>query len=195
MRIVYRPITAEAHFFADQPIGGLLQRGMLRRNSGFSQRDNVDRSVPDRRETGLYAKIVAIMDKESREIFFRLGINGICFGIAERSQCNQTVQHRWIHRGEAVTAFANPFNHPALRFFERAPAHRAKPQWTQEFQKVIDSQKEIAPCPELFAARKAQIGLLGAQRVKLVELLFAGQNASWLEMVYDSQRHAPSATS
>src|SRR5260370_28679815 len=133
--------------------------------------------------------MVEYMDVELFEIYFRIGISWICFGIAERAQCNQTVQHSWIDRGEAVTAFANPFNHPALRFCERAPAHRAKTQWTQEFQKVSESQKEIAPCPELFAARKAQIGLLGAQRVKLVELLFAGQNASRLEMVYDSQRH------
>src|SRR5881628_1210614 len=62
--------------------------------------------------TGLNAKIIGIIDKQSRKIFFRLGVNRICSGITEHAQSNQAVQHRGINRCEAVTALTDPLKHP-----------------------------------------------------------------------------------
>src|SRR6266404_9259457 len=158
---------------------------MLRRKPGFRQRHDVNRGVPNRRPTGLNAKIIGIIDKQSPKIFFRLGVNRICSGITEHAQSNHAVQHRWIHGREAIAALTDPLKHPPLRFFERTAAQRTKLKWMQEFHNIFDSQKEIAPSPEAFAAGETQVSLLGAERIELVQLLFARQNASRFEMVDD----------
>src|SRR5213594_654368 len=115
--------------------------------------------------------------------------NRIFLRVTQCAQGDQRVQHRWKHRCEPIAAFADAFKHPPLRFFERTPAQRAKPKWMQEFQNIFNAEKEIAPRPELFAARKPQIALLCADRIELVQLLFARQNASWFEMIDDGQGH------
>src|SRR5207244_9675360 len=123
-----------------------------RRKTGFRQRHDVNRSVPNRRPTGLNAKIIGIIDKQSRKIFFRLGVNRICSGITEHAQSNQAVQHRGINRREAVTALTDPLKHPPLRFFERTAAQRTKLKRMQEFHNIFDWQKEMAPSLEASAA-------------------------------------------
>src|SRR5438046_9757169 len=113
----------------------------------------------------------------------------ICSGITEHAQSNQTVQHRGINRCEAVTALTDPLKHPPLRFFDRTAAQRTKLKWMQEFHNIFDSQKEIPPSPEAFAAGETQVSLFGAERGEFVQLCFAGQNASGFEMVDDRHRH------
>ena len=189
MRIIYRPITTDSHLLADEPISRLLQRGVFRRNAGFRQRDDVDRGVPNGGKTGLYAKIIGIVDKQSCEIFFRLRVNGISFRIAKSAQRDQTVQYRWKHRCETVATFANPLDHPPFGSLKRASAKRPDPQRMQEFQNIFDSQKEIAPGPEAFTAGQPQVSLLGAEWIELVQLLFAGQDAGRSEMVDDGKRY------
>ena len=133
MRIIHRPIATHPHFLFEQPISGLFQRSVLRGNPGFAQGDNVDRGIPDRRETRLNPKILWIIDKQAGKIFFRLGVNGIFSRITERAQCDQTVQHRRKDCREAIASLADALQHPALRFFKCAPAHRPKLQRMQEF--------------------------------------------------------------
>src|SRR6266487_5959074 len=155
---------------------------MLRRKPGFRQRHDVNRSVPNRRPTGLNAKIIGIIDKQSRKIFFRLGVNRICSGITEHAQSNHAVQHRGINRCEAVTALTDPLKHPPLRFFERTAAQRTKLKWMQEFHNIFTSQKEMAPSQKPFAAAETQVSLFGAERVEFVQWFFARQNASRFAM-------------
>jgi hypothetical protein len=59
----------------------------------------------------------------------------------------------------------------------------------EEFQNIFDAQKEIAPGPEAFTAGEPQIALLGADGIKLVQLLFSRQHARRFEMIDDGQRH------
>ena len=173
MRIIYCPITADLHLLINEPFGGFLQRGVFCGNTRFCQRDNIDCSVPDRRETGLYTKILGIVYEQPGEIFFGLGVNRIRFRIAQRTQRDQTIQHRRKHRREAIAALTNALEHPALGFFERAPPQRANPKRLQKLQNIIESQKEIAPRPEGFTAGQTQIALLGTERVEFMQLLFA----------------------
>src|SRR5689334_5483322 len=116
------------------------------------------------------------MDEQPRKILVRLGVNRICLCVTEDAQCNHAIQHCWINGGEAIAAFTNSFNHPAFRCLKRAPSQRPNAKRPQEFEHVVDSQKEIAPCPELVTPWQPQIALLGAERVKLVQLLFTRQN-------------------
>src|SRR5207247_9078501 len=95
---------------------------------------------------------------------------------------------------EAIAARADALQHPALCFFKGAPPQRANSKRAQELKNVVKPKKEIPPGPERFAAGQAQIALLGADGIEFVQLLFAGQNASWLEMVNDGQRHEHRAT-
>src|SRR5204862_5980475 len=133
MRIICCPITTYPHLLVNKPICGFLQRGMFRGHARFRQRNDVDRGVPDGRKTRLYAKILGIIDKQRREVSFCLGVNRVSFRITEGAQGDQTVEHRRKDRRQAITAFANAFEHPSLRFFKRAPTHWAKSKWTQKF--------------------------------------------------------------
>ena len=123
--------------FLDQPIRGLLKRGMLGRNAGFRQRDDANGSVPNRRQTRLNAKIFRVIDKQSGKIFVRLGVNRICFCVTQDPQSNHGIQHCWINGREAVAAFTNAFDHPALRFLKRPPPQRTNPKRPQEFENVV----------------------------------------------------------
>src|SRR6266446_7581192 len=166
---------------------------MVRRNTGFGQRDDVDRRIPNGRETRLNPEILRIIDKQPGEIFLRLGVNWIFLRVTQRTQGNQRVQHRWKDRGETVTSLADAFEHPALGCLQRTPSQRTNAQRLQKFEGIIESEKEIAPRPELFAARKPQIALLGAERIELMQLFFARKNPTRLEVIDDGERddHGP----
>ncbi len=67
MRVVDRPIATDAHLLVDQPLRRSLQRGMLRREAGLGQCDNIDRRIPDRGKTRLNAEILRVVDKKARK--------------------------------------------------------------------------------------------------------------------------------
>src|SRR5204862_6600801 len=129
------------------------------------------------------------VDKQPRYSFFRLRRNGSALRVAKCARRDQTVQRRREHRRKAVATLANSRDHPPFGSLKRAPTKRPDPQRMQEFQDILDSQKEIAPGPEAFTAGKPQVSLLGAEWIELVQLLFAGQDAGRSEMVYDGKRH------
>ena len=99
MRIVHRPIAANAHFFLYQPVGGFLQSRMICRQSGFRERDDVDRRIPNRRKTRLNSKIFRVVDKEAFEIFRRFLINRIVLrnspARATRSNNSTSPEKQW----------------------------------------------------------------------------------------------------
>ena len=72
VRIVDRPIAADAHLLVDQPLRRFLQRRVLRREAGLGQRDDINRRIPDRRKAGLNAKILRVIDEKTAEIRERL---------------------------------------------------------------------------------------------------------------------------
>src|SRR5262249_60948186 len=100
---------------------------------------------------------------------------------------NHAIQHCRIDGGQPIAAFPNSFNHPALRYFKRAPPQMTNAKWLEKFQGVIEAKKEIAPGPKLLTTRQPQIGLLSPQRIELVQLLVPGQNARGLEMINDTE--------
>ena len=58
-----------------------------------------------------------------------------------------------------------------------------------KLQNVIYAQEKIAPGEETLVARQTKILVLGAERIKLVQLFVAGQRARRLEMIDDRERH------
>ena len=166
---------------------------MICRQSRFRERDDVDGRVPHRRKARLNSKIFRVVDKEAFEIFRRFLINRIVRGIAQRAQRDQTIQHRRKNSGETVTAFADALQHPTLRFLQCAFAHGTESKRMNQFQKIIDAQKQIAPGPETLAARQTEILVLSAERIELVQLFHARQFARRLEMIDDRERdqHRP----
>src|SRR6266571_9499944 len=126
MRIVHGPVAANPHFLLDQPIGRLLQRWMLRRQTRLGQGDHIDGSVPNRREARLNPKIVRVVDKQTGKILRRLHVNRVRFRITERTQSDETIEHGGIYGRESVTPLANSLEHPTLRFLECALANRTK---------------------------------------------------------------------
>src|SRR5437588_11312919 len=99
MRIVHRPISADSHFFVDQPPCRSLQRGMFLRDTRFGERDEYDSWVPDGRKTRLYAEVLRIIDKQSATIFSRFSVKRILSRVAEDTQRNQAVEHRRMNSG------------------------------------------------------------------------------------------------
>src|SRR3954466_12902207 len=110
------------------------------------------------------------------------------FRITERAQRDQTIEHRRINRGEAVAPLTDSFQHPALRFFKRAFAHRTNLKRMQNLQDIGDPKEKISPSPKALAARQTQIALLGADRIELVQLFVARQGPRRLKMVEDRER-------
>ena len=80
MRVVDRPIAADAHLLVDQPLRRFLQRRMLRREAGLGQGDDINRRIPDRGKTRLNTKILRVVDKKTAEIRERLLIKRVAFG-------------------------------------------------------------------------------------------------------------------
>ena len=120
MRIVHGPVATESDFSFRKPVRCLLQRWVLRGEAGFAEGDDVDRRVPNGRETRLDAKIFRIINEKPSKIFRRFFVYRMGLGIAESAQGNQRIQHRRKYRGQAIAAFADSIEHPALRFFQCA---------------------------------------------------------------------------
>src|SRR5438067_3906416 len=91
MRIVNRPIAAHPYLFLDQPARGFSERGMLGRQTGFSERDDIDRRVPHRGETGLNPKIFQVVDEEAGEIPGGFCVDRMACRITERAQSDQRI--------------------------------------------------------------------------------------------------------
>ncbi len=70
--IVARPIPRAAHLPRAQPLDRSDKGGLIGRAAGFRQRDDVDGSVPDRREARLNPKVARVIDKQSLEVRARL---------------------------------------------------------------------------------------------------------------------------
>src|SRR5206468_4692911 len=73
-------------------------------------------------------------------------------------------------------------------------SQQANTKRLQKSQGVIEAKEEIAPRPELLASWQPQISLLGAERIQLMQLLFAGENARRLEMIDNGKRQEHGAT-
>src|SRR6266446_2396204 len=63
----------------------------------------------------------------------------------------------------------------------------------QNFQNVVEAKEKIAPGPETFASWQPQVALLGAERIKFVQLFVPRQRAGWFEMIDDREwnQHRP----
>src|SRR3982074_3323710 len=107
------------------------------------------------------------------------------FRITKNAQRDQTIEHCRVNRGETITSLPDSLQHPAFRFLECALTRRAEPQRMQNFQNIVEPEEEITPGPEAFASWQSQIALLGAERVKFVQLFVARQRPGRFEMIDD----------
>ena len=144
---------------------------MFRGQTGFRQRDNVDRGVPNRRHARLDPEIFRIVDEQYGKIFCGFRIDWMILGVAERAQCNERIQHCGEHRRQSVAPFADPLQHPALSFFQSAFAHRAPAEFGHDLQSVIRAQEKISPGKKTRVARERKVLVLGAEGIQFMELL------------------------
>ena len=130
---------------------------MLRGKARFSQRDDIDRRVPDGRETRLNAEILRIIDEESGEIPQRLFVERMFFRIIERAQGDDGVEHRRENRGEPVAPLPDALDHPAFRFFQRPLRKSATVHRLEQLQGAIGAQEKISPGQGALIARQSEI--------------------------------------
>src|ERR1700720_3144757 len=116
---------------------------MLRRNPGLAKRDHIDCRVPHRREAGLNPEILRVVQEKSGKIKGSLFVNWIFLRITESAQRDQAVQHSRKDCRQAIAPLPDPPEYPALRVLQRALAHRSKTQRVQDFQHIVNSEKEV----------------------------------------------------
>ena len=173
MRIIYRPVAADSHFLFDQPICGSLQRRMFRGETGLSQRNNIDRGIPNWRETRLDPEIGWVIYEQPGKIMGGFGVNWVRLGITERAQRDQGVEHCRKNCCEAITPLADSLDHPALRLFEGALPHRVKTKRMKKLEDIIDAQEKITPGEKALVAWQSKILMLGAERIEFMQLFVA----------------------
>src|SRR5688500_16783402 len=79
----HAPIAAPPHFFTGQPSGRPVER-LLRRVTGFTERERRDRCVPDNGETRLEEKAIAVVDEQVQELPLRFTSIGVVGRVAEK---------------------------------------------------------------------------------------------------------------
>src|SRR5205085_11361888 len=127
--------------------------------------------VPHRREARLNSEIFWVVDEETFEILRGLCVSGMARRITQGTQRDERVQHCRKNGREPVAPLADPFQHPALGFLERAFAHRTPAESRNDLEPVIGAQEKIPPGEETRVAWGREILVLGAERIQLVELL------------------------
>ena len=108
--------------------------------------------------------------------------------IAERLESEDRIQHRGKNRAESVAAFADVFEQPRLADAQRAFAERLDLERAQALQQAVAAEEKIRPRESRLAPARAEVGLLGAGGVKLVQREFRRQVARGLEVVQDRER-------
>ena len=66
------PVPLQTDFLFLQPRSGPFQRRMVLRQPGFGERERADGCIPDRRKTGLDAKILRVVHNRIRQNHFPL---------------------------------------------------------------------------------------------------------------------------
>ena len=118
---------------------------MLGGETGLGERDNSDRGIPDRRDARLNPKVLGIIDEKAFEIAQRLLVERMILRIIERAQGDDRVQHRRENRREPVAPLADPLDHPAFRFLERALAQDPEVHRFDQFERAIGTEEKVAP--------------------------------------------------
>ena len=186
--ILHAPVPAHAHLFAREPSGGAADFVALRIDAARGERDQIDGGVPDRREAGLDAEILRVIDEEAREVPLGLDEERVIFRIAQRLEGDERVQHRGENRSEAVAALAHALGHPPLRAFQREAAPHFPREALEVLEHPVAGEEEVRPAQARAGPSAAQVGVLGADGVELVELLPGGERARGFVVIEDRER-------
>ena len=117
------PIAGAENLLREHPVRSLHERGMIRGQASFFQRDHGDASVPDRRNARLHANGVAVFDFKARKFLDFPPSKRIVRAVPQGHQGENRIHHRRIDSGEALGAF-DVVQHPVLGFAKGAPAQR-----------------------------------------------------------------------
>ena len=185
----HTPITRPAHFLVQQPARGLLKGRVDSRQTGLVQGVDANRRVPHRRETRLEAQRIFFFDFELLHLADAGRNQKALVGVAESMQRHHVIGHGG-ENGAQPSRRPAMLDHPALcRAQCIATQRRERVMAVDEFEELINDQKEIVPGNCLRIPWEPDVRMFATALPELVNVPFHGQRLDRFLRADNRQRH------